>query len=119
MNTLQHSQLEKHYISVTQKDQILSFLRDAYDLDLTEYSEASVRRRLTKMLSEFGLKDVSELENFLSRKPDGRKVFIEKFVRNYMAILPYLKQRNLEECFLTLLVSINYTETLSILHKNY
>lgn len=82
MNTLQHSQLEKHYISVTQKDQILSFLRDTYDLDLTEYSEASVRRRLTKMLSEFGLKDVSELENFLSRKPDGRKVFIEKFTVN-------------------------------------
>ncbi|MGB0176676.1 MAG: hypothetical protein ACPF9D_05900, partial [Owenweeksia sp.] len=71
MTALSHSQLEKHYISIPQKDRILSYLLDRYQLDLTEYSEASVRRRLTKMLNEFNLQNVEELERFLDEKPDG------------------------------------------------
>lgn len=82
MTALPHNHLEKHYISTSQKDRILDYLLDKYQLDLTEYSEASVRRRLTKMLNEFNLKDAEQLEVFLSETPDGKQLFIEKFTVN-------------------------------------
>ena len=74
--------LEKHYISVEQKDFLLHFLKDNYRLDLHEYSEASVRRRITKILNDYQLKDTQQLTKYLANRPNGKNEFLEKFTVN-------------------------------------
>ncbi len=61
---------------------MLDFLDQEYQLSLKEYSEASVRRRITKMLNEFGLDRVEKLCEFLQSRSDGKQLFIEKFTVN-------------------------------------
>ena len=74
--------LEKHYISIDQKDHILQFLLKKYKLDLTEYSEASVRRRITKIINDYNLTSTQELGQLLLSKPNGKNEFLEKFTVN-------------------------------------
>lgn len=76
------AKLEKHYISLEQKDLLLKFLFKNYKLDLSEYSEASVRRRITKILYDYNLKDTESLCSYLSNRPDGKNEFLEKFTVN-------------------------------------
>lgn len=73
---------EKHYISVEDKDHLLQFLLTEYELDLREYSEASVRRRITKIISELNLANGEELIDFLRSREDGKQLFIQSFTVN-------------------------------------
>lgn len=82
MPYLPKDHLEKHYISIEDKDYLLKFLLDSFDLDFSDYSEASVRRRFTKMLNDFGVKTIQELCKVLSLKPDGKDLFLSAFTVN-------------------------------------
>lgn len=73
---------EKLYISAEQKDYLLSFLLDQYQLDLNEYSEASVRRRITKMMNDLDLKTTEQLSSYLLNRPNGKNEFLQKFTVN-------------------------------------
>ncbi len=73
---------EQLYISVEDKDILLNFLLEKWGLDFTNYSEASVRRRVAKLLNEFNLKNIEELIEYLTNYPSGRKIFLEKFTVN-------------------------------------
>lgn len=74
--------LEKHYISIEQKEFLLSFLKEKFQLDLHEYSEASVRRRITKILNDYNFKNTEQLANYLLNRPSAKNEFLEKFTVN-------------------------------------
>ena len=74
--------LEKLYISLEQKDYLLDFLLNQYQLDLSEYSEASVRRRITKMMNDLSLKTTEQLSSYLLNRPNGKNEFLQKFTVN-------------------------------------
>lgn len=73
---------EKHYISISQKESLLSFLSSEYGLDFSEYSEASVRRRLTKILNEHNIGSIDGFIEYLKNLPEGRDYFLQKFTVN-------------------------------------
>ncbi|AEV31175.1 CheR family methyltransferase [Owenweeksia hongkongensis] len=72
----------KNSISVEQKDQLLSYLNDKLEIDFSQYSESSVRRRISKILMELKFSDVEEYIKYLDQQPNPREVFIEKFTVN-------------------------------------
>ena len=74
--------LEKNYISLEQKDTLLFFLSEELDLHFQEYSESSVRRRISKILSELDLKSVEEYIEYLKRAENPREEFLERFTVN-------------------------------------
>ena len=74
--------LEKNYISLEQKDLLLQFLSDNLDLHFQEYSESSVRRRISKILSELNLQTVEEYIKYLQRTENPREEFLERFTVN-------------------------------------
>lgn len=74
--------LEKLYISIEQKEYLLEFLLEQYQLDLNEYSEASVRRRITKMMNDLNLKTTEQLSSYLLNRPNGKNEFLQKFTVN-------------------------------------
>lgn len=77
-----NSNQEKLYISLEQKDYLLDFLLNQYQLDLSEYSEASVRRRITKMMNDLNLKSTEQLSSYLLNRPNGKNDFLQKFTVN-------------------------------------
>tara|TARA_R110002072_G_scaffold184135_4_gene340539 strand:- start:1540 stop:2388 length:849 start_codon:yes stop_codon:yes gene_type:complete len=77
-----NSNSEKLYISIEQKEYLLDFLLNQYQLDLNEYSEASVRRRITKMMNDLNLKSTEQLANYLQNRPNGKNEFLQKFTVN-------------------------------------
>ncbi len=80
--TTAEANIEKNYISLEQKDRLLYFLREEYGLDFTEYAEASIRRRIAKILNELRFSDVGDYINSLLHNPFGKQVFLEKFTVN-------------------------------------
>ncbi len=74
--------VEKNYISLEDKDLLLNFLLKEKKLDFREYSEASVRRRISKILSELRISKVSEYVDYLGEEEEALSHFIEKFTVN-------------------------------------
>lgn len=74
--------VEKNYISLEDKDLLLDFLLKEKDLDFRDYSEASVRRRIAKILSELRISDVATYIEYLKNEEEALAQFIEKFTVN-------------------------------------
>lgn len=74
--------LENNYISLESKDKLICFLKDKYRLDFSEYSEASVRRRISKILIELRMPDVDTYLAYLEKDRAALDEFIEKFTVN-------------------------------------
>ncbi len=74
--------VEKNYISLEDKDLLLNFLLKEKGLDFREYSEASVRRRIAKILSELRISNVESYIDHLREEEDALNEFIEKFTVN-------------------------------------
>lgn len=73
---------EKNHISTEQKDLLLKYLKDNLGLNIGEYSESSVRRRISKILNELRFEDVREYIQYLENQENPREVFLEKFTVN-------------------------------------
>ena len=73
---------EKNYISIPDKEEIVSFLKEEKGLDFSGYSEASVRRRVSKILSDLRLENVQEYITYLRNDSSAVKGFIERFTVN-------------------------------------
>ena len=82
MSYLSKKNLERHYISVKEKDELINFLLQHFNLDLSEYSEASVRRRFTKILQDFKVKTASALIEKLLTLENGKDHFLSLFTVN-------------------------------------
>jgi chemotaxis protein methyltransferase CheR len=74
--------VEKNYVSLEDKDMLLDFLMKEKALDFREYSEASVRRRIAKILSELNINDVSTYIDYLRDEDGAMGQFIERFTVN-------------------------------------
>lgn len=99
--------VEKNYISLDEKDLLLDFLLKEKGLDFREYSEASVRRRIAKILSELRISNVATYIEYLRDEDEALDQFIEKFTVNVTEmfrdpffyntlakfVLPVLKQK--------------------------
>jgi len=73
---------EKNYISIAQKDKLLSYLKENYELDLFNYSEASVRRRISKILNEHRFQTVEEYLEHLEKSENAVDEFLDRFTVN-------------------------------------
>ncbi len=73
---------EKNYVSLKDKDLLLDFLLIEKGLDFREYSEASVRRRITKILAELNFSGVKQYVDYLREEDKALNEFIEKFTVN-------------------------------------
>lgn len=73
---------EKNYVSVEQKELLLRFLKEEFDLDFTHYSEASVRRRIAKILSMMRMKDVETYIELLRDDSYDINEFLNLFTVN-------------------------------------
>lgn len=73
---------EKNHISVEQKELLLKYLNDSLGMDFKDYSESSVRRRISKILNELGFDDVSQYISYLQSQEKPRETFLEKFTVN-------------------------------------
>lgn len=93
--------LEKNYVNVEQKDQLLNYLLEAENLDFRHYSEASVRRRISKILDELQLEDVSSYIDLLRNTENSREEFIERFTVNVTEMFrdPFFYQTLIEKVF--------------------
>lgn len=58
---------------------ILDFTNRSWDLNLEGYNEASLRRRLQRMMVALRVKGMPELVDFLSRHSLGKELFIKNF----------------------------------------
>ncbi len=76
------SDFEKNYVSLEDKDSLIIFLKTECGLDFTDYSEASVRRRIAKILSELKISNVSHYIDYLREEEGAIEEFIEKFTVN-------------------------------------
>lgn len=74
--------VEKNYISLEDKALLIDFLLKEKGIDFSEYSEASVRRRISKILSEIRIPNVKEYIEYLKDEEDALQEFIEKFTVN-------------------------------------
>ncbi len=74
--------VEKNYISLEDKDLLLNFLLKEKGLDFRDYSEASVRRRIAKILSELHINSVTAYIEYLREEEKALAQFIEKFTVN-------------------------------------
>lgn len=73
---------EQIYISIEQKDQLLHYLKNYQNLNFEDYSESSVRRRITKILNELHLKDVNAYIKYLEKAENARQKFVDSFTVN-------------------------------------
>lgn len=74
--------LEKNYISIDEKDKLLEYLSNDLDLHFRDYSESSVRRRISKILTEYHLENVDEYIAHLRKQEDPREEFLDRFTVN-------------------------------------
>lgn len=79
--------MEKEYLKPTPFSEtdllaFLEFLRDRLNVDFTGYSQASVNRRLTRILHDMGVQNLPALREKLIGYPDLRTEFIDKFTVN-------------------------------------
>ncbi len=73
---------EKNYVSIEEKARLLSYLQEHFRLDFRDYSEASVRRRFSKILNEHGLQSVDQYIDLLNEDENAIDLFLEKFTVN-------------------------------------
>lgn len=74
--------LEKNYISIEEKETLLDFLSSELNLHFKDYSESSVRRRISKILNEAHLENVEQYIKYLRSTENARERFLEKFTVN-------------------------------------
>ena len=74
--------LEKNYVSIEEKDLLLDFLGTQLDLHFKDYSESSVRRRISKILNEYHFTSVEEYIDYLNSVENPREEFLDKFTVN-------------------------------------
>ena len=71
-----------HYVDIELKDQILEFVKSHFNVDLSDYSESSVRRRLAKLMHIYQLKTFSDFESLFLKMDDARNEFLKHFTVN-------------------------------------
>lgn len=69
-------------ITIDQRNRLLQFLKLNFDLDLTNYMEESLMRRIGKVLTETGVSHVDQLIQKLSRQNDAKDRFLDGFTVN-------------------------------------
>lgn len=78
--------LNKQAITEEETDAFIAFARKSGQLDLLPYNRKSVQRRIGRMLNTYGLRDVSQLISFFSKKSHVRDLLIESFVVHVTAL---------------------------------
>src|SRR5690606_38655282 len=73
---------EKNSVPTEEKELLLKYLKDSLGMDFSDYSESSVKRRISKILNELGFSNVSEYISHLKTQEKPREVFLEKFTVN-------------------------------------
>lgn len=93
--------VEKNYISLEEKDLLINFLKNEKRLDFSEYSEASVRRRIAKILTELRISDVGTYIQHLSDGNGALDEFIERFTVNVTEMFrdPFFYQTLINKVF--------------------
>ncbi len=76
------SNTQEGYVSIAEKEHLIDFLKTEKNLDFSEYSEASVRRRIAKILSERKLDTVQQYIPILRERPAEMDFFLEQFTVN-------------------------------------
>lgn len=71
-----------HYADIELKDEILEYVRSQYKVDLTMYSESSVRRRLAKMLQHYDIVGFEDFKATFSQIENGKDEFLKHFTVN-------------------------------------
>lgn len=77
-----NSNSEKKYVNVEEKDKLVQFLKEEHGLDLSNYAEASVRRRIAKILNELRLNSVDEYIQILKEEENPVDYFTQAFTVN-------------------------------------
>lgn len=92
---------DNSYVSVEQKNILLDFLKEEYQLDFTHYSEASVRRRIAKILSTLKLPDVETYMELLQDDSYEIHDFLSLFTVNVTEMFrdPFCYKALAEEVF--------------------
>ncbi len=93
--------IEKNYVSLEDKDLLINFLKDEQSIDFSEYSEASVRRRISKILAEVRMNSVSGYIEHLRSQEGAMDQFIEKFTVNVTEMFrdPFFFQALIDNVF--------------------
>lgn len=91
---------EYRYPSLDETQRILGYLRDQMGMDFTHYSEASVRRRLAKIMHDNQLNAPGELITSLQQKVMSREDFLDGF------LVKVTEMFRDPECFVTLRKSV-------------
>lgn len=93
--------VEKNYVSLEEKDLLINFLKKEKQLDFSEYSEASVRRRIAKILTELRISDVNTYIRHLSEESAAMDQFIELFTVNVTEMFrdPFFYQTLINKVF--------------------
>lgn len=69
-------------INIEQRNSLLSFLWNWFNLDFRGYSAESLHRRLEKVLNEYRADHVNDLITDLKDRPDARDHFLDSFTVN-------------------------------------
>lgn len=68
--------------NIDQRESLLSFLRNWFNLNFEGYYSESLHRRLDKVMNDFRASDVDELILGLKHHPEGRDHFLDSFTVN-------------------------------------
>ncbi len=82
MSELINNNKEQKYISPEQRDLLIEFLKKRLDLDISNYSLASVSRRFTKMFNDFESDSAQEFISKIEEEGSPRDFFLKHFTVN-------------------------------------